>query len=355
MSWSSFAPALGIALALVVPAAAAPASLEIKAAAQPQLATAGGARVYVAYGQGQGVFVARSEDNGSTFGPAVRVATPAGLMLGMRRGPRITADGDDVTVTLIAEELVAYHSSDRGRTWAGPTTLNSVPRCAREGLHDLARGPGGQVFVTWLDLRNGKMELWGATSRNGGRTWGPNERVYRSPDVSICECCHPVARFDPAGNLAVMWRNSIGGARDMWMTTRPAGAAAFGPARKLGEETWTLKACPMDGGDVLALGGGSFAAVWQRAGEIFYTAGTAREVRLGPGKQAVAVAAPGGALVVWQQGSDLVTARVSDAKPPVKLASQARFAALVPLAGGGALLAYERGPAKSTDVVIERL
>lgn len=79
-----------------------------------------------------------------------------------------------------------------------------MPASAREGLHDLAGGPSGKLFVTWLDLRNGKMELWDATSVHGGRTWARDEQIYKSPDKSICEGCHPTALFGLDGNLAVM-------------------------------------------------------------------------------------------------------------------------------------------------------
>ncbi len=303
------------------------------------------------------VFVARSNDSGATFAPAVKVAVVPKLMLGMRRGPRIAVHGERLTVTVIAHELLAFTSSDGGKTWSEPVTINEVPTSAREGLHDLAGSSDGQLFVTWLDLRNGKTELWGASSKDSGRTWAKNEQVYKSPDKSICECCHPTALFDAEGNLAVMWRNSIEGARDMWLSTRPKGATKFGAARKLGEGTWQLTACPMDGGLIVALGGGNFGAVWQRAGEIFLSRTGGAEKSLGKGKQPVAVHASGGeALVVWQQGADLVSLRGLNGSP-VKHASEARFPTLVALPGGkGTLLAHERGPAKGpTTVTVERL
>jgi hypothetical protein len=87
-------------------------------------------------------------------------------------------------VTVIGSELLSFHSTDGGRTWSDAHTINEVAGSAREGLHDLAAAPGGRVFVTWLDLRNGKMELWGARSSDAGLTWAKNEQVYRSPDKS---------------------------------------------------------------------------------------------------------------------------------------------------------------------------
>lgn len=202
------------------------------------------------------------------------------------------------------------------------------------------------------------MELWGATSKDGGRTWAKNEQVYKSPDKSICECCHPSALFDADGNLAVMWRNSIEGARDMWMTTRLKGAAKFTVARKLGEGTWKINGCPMDGGEIVPMGNGNFGAVWQRNGEIFISRGESAEISLGSGKQPVAVHTDNGPpKVIWQQGADLVALHNLDGSEPVRHASEARLATIVTLPGGkGAVLAYERAPAKgATAVVVERL
>lgn len=192
---------LFLALSCATLGAAAVAKTEIPNAAQPQLTVGSDGRVWLVYGQagdapaqvahGDGqehkghqpqgrvgdVFVAFSDDGGATFAPATKVTGLPKLMLGMRRGPRIAAHGERLTVTMIGDELYSFSSSDGGKTWSQAVTINEVPASAREGLHDLAGAPNGDVFVTWLDLRNGKMELWGATSKDGGRTWGKNEQV----------------------------------------------------------------------------------------------------------------------------------------------------------------------------------
>ncbi len=330
----------------------------IAGAAQPQLATASDGRVWLVYGQGRDVLVAQSNNGGSTFQPASTVAKLPQLMLGMRRGPRIAARGDTITVTVVAPELLAFRSTDAGRTWSGPVTVNDVAECTREGLHDLALSPNGELFATWLDLRNGKMELWGASSRDGGGTWAENQQVYKSPGISICECCHPTALFDGDGNLAVMWRNSIDGSRDMWLTTRANGATQFAAAHKVGEGTWKLNACPMDGGRIMALGDGKFGAVFQRAGEVFFASDADAEISLGKGKQPIALVQNHEPLIFWQQGTDLVSGRVDGKAEPVKRAADARFAVVVVLPGNrGAVLAYEQGPVKEKQpgIVVERL
>ena len=341
---------LGVALAL---AQAAPAAVTFPNAAQPQLAMTARGRVFLAYGSGKEIFVVRSDDGGATFAAPVRVATVPALMLGMRRGPRVAAHGDRVTVTLPAKDLLAFSSADAGRTWTGPVIVNDVPGSAREGLHDLSAAPDGRLSAAWLDLRLGKMALFAAESADAGRTWTRNEAIYRSPETSICECCHPTVLFDADGNLAVMWRNWLDGSRDLWLMTRPAGSPRFSAPVKQGAGTWKLNGCPMDGGDIVARNHGAFDTVWQRAGQIFLQSGSAPERRLAAGKQPVAAALATGTLVVWQQGANLWSAQLTSgntAGAPVQLASGARFPSLVALPGGGAVIAYEHG----SDLVVER-
>jgi hypothetical protein len=383
LSSLTFSAAVAAFITVAAAQAAPDARVEIPDAAQPQLAIDSKGRVWLAYGwtataaaapahkdgaHGKGgghahggprpvgdLFVARSDDGGATFTSPTKVASVPNLMLGNRRGPRLAVQGDRLTVTVIGAELLAFTSTNAGKTWSDGITVNEVPTSAREGLHDLAASSEGELFVTWLDLRNGAMELWGASSRDG-RTWTKNQQVYRSPAKSICECCHPSALYDDGGNLAVMWRNSIEGSRDMWMATRAKGAAQFSAPRKLGEGTWKLNACPMDGGRLLALGDGKFGAIWQRNGDVFLSRAGADEIPLGKGKQPVAIqSSKGSPIAVWQQGADLVFLRGVQGAAPSKMASDARFPVIVPHPGGkGALIAYERGPRGATSIIVER-
>jgi len=333
-----------------------PQRLVILGAAQPQLALGSDGRVWLTYVKAGDVFTARSEDEGATFSEPAKIGTVPNVMVGMRRGPRIAAQGNRVTVSVIADELIAWRSNDGGKSWSGPVTINDVPTAAREGLHDLARAPDGNLFVTWLDLRNGTMELWGAESTDGGRTWSKNEQIYRSPDKTICTCCQPSAFYDSTGTLAVMWRNAIGGSRDMWLSTRLPNTKEFTNPRKLGGGSWKIDGCPMDGGRILATGDGHFASVWQRDGEVFFCPANGPEVSLGQGKQPVAAVQAGKPIVLWQQGTQLVSADVTRKAVTTKHADDARFPVLVALKDEvGAVLAYEFGPAKEPSLAVERV
>lgn len=276
---------------------------------QPQVALGPGGRIYVAFGRANEVRLAASGDGGRNFEVST-VGEVGALSLGMRRGPRVAASDDAVVVTAIGGnqgmgrdgDVLAWRSSDGGRTWAGPRRLNSVEGSAREGLHGMAAGPGGRMFCTWLDLRAGRTEIYGSVTRDGGATWEKDSLIYRSPDGSVCECCHPSAAYGADGTLYVMWRNSLGGSRDLYLTSSADDGKTFRPAEKLGRETWPLKACPMDGGAVAVGPEGGVETVWMRAGSMFAARPGEAERPLGRGVQGWAAMGAGGLQAVWLQG-----------------------------------------------------
>lgn len=335
-----------------------------RGARQPQVAVAASGRIYVAFGRDNEVRCAASADGGRTFATTT-VGSPGTLALGMRRGPRVAVAGDAVIVTAIGGaqgkgkdgDVMAWTSRDGGATWSGPARINAVPGSAREGLHGLAADPSGRAFCTWLDLRSGAMEVWGARSSDGA-TWEPDARVYRAPDGPICPCCHPSAAFGPDGTLAVMWRNSLAGNRDLHVARSADGGRTFGPASKLGRRSWKLDACPMDGG-ALALGpGGKLASAWMRAGSAFATDGPEGDERpLGPGVQPWVALGPDGPVPVWldRRPGRLLALRPGRSEPEV-LAESANDPAVAAAPGGrGPVVAAWESPSGPDRIAVRVL
>jgi hypothetical protein len=219
---------------------------EFRDARQPQVAVDPAGKVYLVFGVEDAIYCTVSEDGGTSYRLPVKVAEEGSLSLGMRRGPRVAATGSGVIVTAIYGkvgrgkdgDLLAWRSTDGGKTWPGPVKVNRVEGSAREGLHGMAAAPDGTISCVWIDLREGKSQVYGTASTDGGVTWQPDRLIYASPEGNICPCCQPVAAFDPRGNLHVMWRNDLAGARDMYLVSSPDGGRTFGSPRKLGEGTW---------------------------------------------------------------------------------------------------------------------
>ncbi|MGH9674620.1 MAG: sialidase family protein [Bryobacteraceae bacterium] len=269
---------------------------------QPQLA-AQGDLVAVAFGSGNTVRFAGSRDGGRTFSRPVIVAEVEKLALGRHRGPRVALAGDSIVIAAISGgELLSWRSTDSGRTWARAVRVNDVPTSAREGLHALAAGRG-IVYTAWLDLRTKGMKLFGAASRDGGRTWSKNRLLYESPDGHICECCHPSVEIGDDGRIYAMWRNWLGGNRDMYLAISTDGGESF-REQKLGKGSWPLKACPMDGGG-LAVAGSEVTTVWRREQTVYKARAGAAEEKLGLGRDAAIAMAGGKTYIAWSSAQGL--------------------------------------------------
>ena len=278
------------------------AALTLAPGRQPQIDAAGDF-VALTFGTKDAVHFAASADGGRTFGAPVKVADVPGLMLGKRRGPRIAVLGDTVAISAIdGDSLLAWRSADRGRTWSGPAAISNVPKTAREGLHGMAAG-AGVFFATWLDLRDNATKLYGAVSTDGAR-WSDNFLIYTSPDGHICECCHTSALVGPKGELHVMWRNWLGGSRDMWHAVSTDRGRTW-KAEKLGTGTWPLKACPMDGGGFSVDRAGRLQTVWRRDQTVYAAAPGEPERELGPGRDPQIAATANGVYYAWRTAGGL--------------------------------------------------
>lgn len=309
-------------------------------AKQPQLAT-DGRTVAMVYGAGKTILFTRSTDQGRTFSNPVPVATPESLLLNRHRGPRVAFVPGAIVVSAIVNtgDLVTFRSTDMGATWQKGAVINDVPTAAREGLHNLASDGKGTLFADWLDLRDKGTKLYGSKSSDGGVTWSKNVLIYQSADGSICECCHPSATISATGEVLVMWRNTLAGSRDMYLA-RSKDGVTFGKAEKLGEGTWVLKACPMDGGGVVADAVGNVTTAWRREKQIYLAKPGAKETVIGEGIDVSLAAVKNGVYAVWSSVTGIHLS-VPNGTASITLAAKGAYPNILALPQGGALVAWE--------------
>ena len=329
----------------------APPSVEVPYRA-PQLTTSENL-VALAYGSGRGIYVTTSTNEGKDFSQPVKVAEVPILPLNRHRGPRIVISHGNIIVTAVTGntaatgphahglpsdgDLFAWRSVDRGKTWSKAQRVNDVPAAAREGLHALAADAQGNLFAAWLDLRQEGTRLYGAWSNDSGASWGANVRLYESPDGTICQCCHPFAAFAESGAVEVMWRNCVGGARDLYLLRSLEGSQTFSQPEKLGKGTWMINACPMDGGGLTHAGGRTITA-WRREQQIFLAEPGQPETPIGEGKDVAIAASQGRVYALWLQAGQLLA--WIEGKTEV-LAGNAALPAVTALPTGGVLAAWE--------------
>jgi hypothetical protein len=234
-------------------------------------------------------------------------------------------------------DLVAWRSVDGGKSWSKGIVVNDVPGAPTEGLHTLASDAKGNLFAAWLDKRSAKgTKLYSATSADGGVHWSKNVMIYDSPEGTICECCHPSAAIDADGRILVMWRNWLGGARDMYLAESRDGLTFSKPA-KLGEGSWQLNACPMDGGGLVASGKQVFTA-WRRGEQVYLDEPGKAEKPMGSGKDVAIAVSQGRLYAIWTSGGGIVA---WTADKSIELAKSGAFPTLTGLPEGGVLAAWE--------------
>jgi len=330
---------------------------------QPQLA-ANGALVAMVYGNGHSILLRRSTDSGRTFSAPVLVAQGAVLALGRHRGPRLLFSGKTMIVSAISGateqtgahahglpadgDLLAWRSADGGATWSKPVVVNDTPGAAREGLHAMTMDGAGHLAAVWLDLREKGTRLYGAFSNDAGATWSKNLLVYQSPDGTICQCCDPSIVAVGADEFAVMWRNALGGMRDMYSLHLHNGKVAS-EARKIGSGSWKLDACPMDGGGMVS-DHGRLVTAWRRDDRVFLAQAQGAETELGKGKDVAIAVGKQGAFVAWV-GATGIEIRRPGAASSEWIAPSGAFPALAALDDGSVLVAWEHEGSISTQRV----
>ena len=273
---------------------------------QPQVTVTPMGMIVVVFARDNSIYSVQSTDEGRSFSAPSKIADVRGLKVGMRRGPRVAATDKRIVVSAPGADLFSFVSEDTGKTWSSAMRVNDKPGAAAEGLQNITALPDDSFYVVWLDSRNRGAQVEGSRLDPEVKNWSENIKIYDSPDKTVCECCHPSVASDGRNKLVVMWRNWLGGNRDFYVSESTDRGDRFSPANKMGTQSWPLKACPMDGGGIIAVADVGTFAIWRRQNEILLSTPTLPEMKLGNGAQPVLARVNGRILSVWQNGSSLV-------------------------------------------------
>lgn len=126
-----------------------------------------------------------------------------------------------------------YTARLEGEGFTGPAGLNDQPSGPRRvpygrgsGVTRLALDAAGPVLAAaWMDKRDfrGGYDIYAALSTDGGRSFGPNERVQDLFGENQPQW-HPAVAVAPDGRVVVVWDDPRDGSPDLWLSWREDGA-----------------------------------------------------------------------------------------------------------------------------------
>lgn len=274
-------------------------------AAEPSLAPGPEGGAFVAWVQHSAdkadLMVARVDRTGALVRPAARVNPTAGMATAWRGDPPSISVAPDGTLYVAwtartatpdgkkATDVLLSISHDGGNTFADPLRVNDDSAPADHGMHSLIASADGHVYLAWLDGRNpqpeipmpgaepekmapdqkmkhheGNRELYFAASADGGKTFGPNQKVAGQ----VCPCCKTSLAVGPDNRVFVSWRQVLPGSfRHISVASSTDGGKSFGAPVIVSDDAWRLAACPVSGAGLDAGADGRLRVMWYAAGD----------------------------------------------------------------------------------------
>ena len=261
--------------------------------------------VHLVYGNGDSILYSYSSDRGKTFSTPSLITVLPKLAASHTRGPQVAATSNGLSVTACNDlgDIFSFIKDQSGH-WMQTARVNDMDTVAKENLMALA-ADGENAFAVWLDLRDRHNKIFGAKSIDGGKTWSKNIMVYASPDTTVCECCKPSVAVK-GNNVYVMFRNWLNGNRDLYLIQSSDGGNTFGQAQKLGNGSWALNGCPMDGGSLVINRNGNPETVWNRKGTIYACEPGKEENKLGEGRNCTMESVNGKNIYAWVEDGNVI-------------------------------------------------
>jgi len=261
--------------------------------------------LHLTYGSGDSLMYMTSTDQGKTFSAASLIAVVPELAASHTRGPQIavTTTGLVLTACDATGNIFSFVKKETAQ-WKQSTRVNDLDTVAKENLMSLS-AEGNLVFAVWLDLRDKHNKIFGAKSIDGGNTWSKNMMIYAWPDTTVCECCKPSVLVK-GNNVYIMFRNWLDGNRDLYLIQSSDAGDRFGEAVKLGNGSWKLDGCPMDGGALVAAGDGAVQTVWNRKGKVYASAPGHPEKELGEGRGCTMESVNGKNVYAWVEKGEVM-------------------------------------------------
>ena len=234
--------------------------------------------LWLAWAFGGHVYVSRSADLGATFGEPVAVnRVPEPIATNGENRPKVlTGPANEVYVVWnrplearFSGNVRFSRSTDGGRTFAEPLTVNTDQETFGHRFEAMALAPDGRLYVAWLDKRDRDDARKSGAEYNGAAlyyTWSEDGGQSFLPDRKIvdhsCECCRVAMAIDRDGLPVILWRHIYNdNIRDHALVKLSAPDRPGEPVR-VSYDQWWVDACPHHGPSIAVDDDGVYHAVW---------------------------------------------------------------------------------------------
>jgi hypothetical protein len=243
--------------------------------------------VWAASVSGKGdVYVATSRNGGRSFDAPVRVNAIAGdARVSGEIAPRVSlrsvaGTAPEIAVTWNARDtgtaIRTARSTDGGRTFAAPVTLQAPGAAGDRGWQASAMDDAGTVHTIWLDHRgmaaDRPADHAGHKGDHDGVAMAQKSALYYGPARAgaerelfkgVCYCCKTSLVAAPGGVLYAAWRHVFeGNLRDIAFTSSRDGGKTFTPMTRVHQDGWAINGCPDDGPAMAVDAAGTVHMVW---------------------------------------------------------------------------------------------
>lgn len=265
--------------------------------------------VHIVFCKGDSLFYTSSSDGANSFTSPSLIGYHEGINSSISRGASITSTRDFLVVaaTTKSGDIIVWKGSKPEGEWVKSGPINDVPKVAKEGFVSVSGGEGNFIYAVWNDSRGGEgVKLYGAVSADGGLGWSENILIYQSPEKTICECCKPNIIADSKGNVHVMFRNNLKGARDFYLVSSSNGWRTLNRPKKIGYETFKVSKCPIDGGDLALNKDYKPVVIYSLDKDIYFTEVGRSAEKIGKGKSPALAVSGNNQYFVWIEGGSIM-------------------------------------------------
>jgi hypothetical protein len=167
------------------------------------------------------IFFSKSYDGGNTWTPSIKVSDNP--LVDGQRMPSIALDTDDsiyvVWIDYIgADTNISFaKSTNQGDNFTLWKQVNDDPGIAKQYQPSVAINDNDNIFVTWIDEREGGYNIYFSNSTDGGNNFSMNQKINTGPDISPVYT--PSNAVVAKGNHAfIVWQDDRKGDWDIYFS-----------------------------------------------------------------------------------------------------------------------------------------